>query len=107
MSITSSDTGPRMTSNKPYLIRALYEWVLDNNLTPHVVVDATLEGVVVPVKYIEDGKIVLNISPMAVKDLEMLNEGVFFSARFGGVAMSIAVPTYAVIAVYAQENGRG
>lgn len=96
-----------MTSSRPYLIRALHEWVLDNDMTPYLLVDATREGVDVPRQSVQDGKIVLNISPSAVQGLVLGNEWVEFSARFGGVATPVSVPTPAVLAIYARENGRG
>ena len=96
-----------MTSNRPYLIRAIHEWILDNNCTPYLLVDAGAEGVEVPAEYIQDGKIVLNISPNAVEGLRLGNEEVGFLARFHGVSQLIAVPVSAVNAIYGKENGRG
>ncbi|MGD2083948.1 MAG: ClpXP protease specificity-enhancing factor [Chromatiales bacterium] len=96
-----------MTSNRPYLIRAFYEWIVDNGLTPHLLVDATAEGAVVPERYVEGGRIVLNVGPTAVQGLRLDNDLVSFSARFGGVPMSVRVPPPAVLGVYARENGRG
>ena len=96
-----------MTSNRPYLIRALHEWLTDNGLTPHILVDASQPGVSVPGQFIEDGKVVLNISRNAVKQLELANEWVAFEARFSGQPESIKVPVAAVIAIYARENGQG
>lgn len=97
-----------MTSSKPYMIRALYEWIVDNNCTPHIVVDAHSSGVMVPQEYVnKNGEIVLNISPGAVQDLNLENESVSFSARFAGVSHDIYVPSVAVLGVYARENGRG
>lgn len=96
-----------MSSSRPYLIRALNEWIVDNDLTPYLLVDAEQEGVQVPRQFIQDGKIVLNISPVAVRDLQLSNEGVHFNARFGGVAMEVMVPSRAVLAIYARENGQG
>ncbi len=96
-----------LTPTKPYLIRAFYEWILDNDLTPHLMVDAEIQGVQVPVEFISDGQIVLNIADSAVKSLELGNEWVYFSARFGGVPQEIHVPMIAVKAIYAQENGKG
>lgn len=95
-----------MTSNRPYLLRALNEWILDNGLTPHILVDTLVEGVHVPTDYIEEDKIVLNISPNATRDLVISNDFVLFSARFNGTAMSVEVPMQAVMAIYAQENGQ-
>jgi stringent starvation protein B len=96
-----------MTSNRPYLIRALYEWLVDNNLTPHLLVEANANDVTVPTQFIEDGKIVLNIGPAAVRHLEMGNERICFEARFGGSPMQVAFPPAAVLGIYARENGRG
>lgn len=97
-----------MNSTKPYLIRAFYEWILDNNCTPYLLVNAELPHVVVPKTHIEeDGTIVLNIMPMAVQRLVMNNEMVSFHARFNGNAWEICIPIYAVLAIYAHENGQG
>lgn len=96
-----------MTSNRPYLVRALYEWILDNGMTPHLLVDAAHPRAVVPVQFIKDGKIVLNVSPTAVRALVLGNERVEFDARFGGVPMDVEVPVEAVLGIYARENGRG
>ena len=96
-----------MTSNRPYLIRALYEWLVDNGLTPHLLVEAGADDVLVPTQFVEDGKIVLNIGPAAVRNLELANEGIRFEARFGGSPMQVAFPTKAVLGIYARENGRG
>ena len=96
-----------MTSNRPYLIRAINEWLIDNQLTPHLLVNADTEGVEVPQNFIQDGKIVLNIGPHAVEGLRVTNEEVTFLARFSGVSQLISFPVSAVLAVYARENGRG
>lgn len=96
-----------MTSSRPYLIRALYEWITDNDMTPHLLVDAQQEGVVVPPSVIRDGKVTFNISMTAVRDLQLENDMISFSARFGGVAQAIFVPPSAVLGVYARENGQG
>lgn len=96
-----------MDSSRPYLIRAIYEWVVDNSLTPYVLVDATMPNVAVPERFVEDGKIILNIAPQAVGGLNLGNESVEFDARFSGVAQHVYVPVQAVKAVYAFENGRG
>ncbi|WP_369601433.1 ClpXP protease specificity-enhancing factor [Hahella sp. SMD15-11] len=96
-----------MTSSRPYLIRALNEWILDNGLTPYLVVDAGCTGVDVPSDYVSAGQIVLNISPGAVRGLTLGNEWIEFSARFGGVPTAVRVPVRAVLAVYARENGQG
>lgn len=102
-----SDVLDGFTSNKPYLFRALYEWILDNNATPYVLVDANLPNVVVPTEHIKDGQIVLNICPGAIQNWFVDNSAVSFSARFSGKALSIHFPMQAVLAIYAQENGMG
>lgn len=96
-----------MTSNKPYFIRAIYEWICDNNLTPYVVVNAKDHSVQVPTQYVEDGKIILNISPEAAHALLINNEKVEFMARFSGAAMKVYAPIRAILAIYARENGQG
>ena len=98
---------PSMTSHRPYLLRALYEWIADNGLTPHLLVDATRPGVRVPTHAVKDGRIVLNIAERAVAHLQMDNDDVRFSARFGGVSHAVIVPIDAVLAIYARENGQG
>jgi stringent starvation protein B len=89
------------------LLRAFYDWILDNRMTPYIVVDATLPGVDVPDQYVEDGRIILNINPSAVRDLSLGNDHLSFNARFSGVPCSVYAPIRAVTAVYAKENGRG
>ncbi|WP_068712129.1 ClpXP protease specificity-enhancing factor [Vibrio tritonius] len=96
-----------MTPRRPFMLRAYYDWLLENDLTPHLVVDATLNGVKVPLEYVQDGQIVLNIAPRAVGNLQLGNDEVTFSARFGGRPHLVIVPLYAVQAVYARENGAG
>jgi len=96
-----------MTSNRPYLIRALYDWLVDNELTPYLLVDADRDSVEVPSRYVEEGRIVLNVSPTAVRDLDLGNELIAFEARFGGNAFAISLPPDAVLGVYARENGKG
>jgi len=96
-----------MTSHRPYLLRALYEWIADNGMTPHVLVDATQSGVRVPPHTIKDGKVVLNIADRAVAKLEMDNDSLRFTARFGGVSHPILVPIPAIMAIYARETGQG
>ena len=98
---------PPMSSQRPYLLRALYEWIADNGMTPHVLVDARMPGVRVPAHTVKDGQVVLNIAERAVVRLEMDNDALRFSARFGGVSQSVVVPMAAVIAVYARETGQG
>ncbi|GLS25403.1 stringent starvation protein B [Marinibactrum halimedae] len=97
-----------MTSSKPYMIKALYDWIVDNHCTPYLLVDSLCDGVLVPQQYVnKDGQIVLNISPSAVMGLDMSLESIGFNARFGGVPMDIYVPCYAVVGIYAKENGQG
>ncbi|GGK11141.1 ClpXP protease specificity-enhancing factor [Luteimonas terricola] len=97
----------RMTSHRPYLLRALYEWIVDNGMTPHLLVDATRAGVRVPAHTVKDGRVVLNVAERAVARLDMDNEAVSFTARFGGVSHSVLVPVGAVLAIYARETGQG
>ncbi|MBS1211922.1 MAG: stringent starvation protein [Proteobacteria bacterium] len=96
-----------MSPLKPYLIRAVYEWIVDNECTPYLLVDAEANGVIAPRQYVEDGRIVLNLRPQAVQGLSMGDQQIAFSARFGGQPMQVSVPTTAVLAIYARENGRG
>lgn len=96
-----------MTSSRPYLMRALYEWIVDNACTPYVVVNASRDDVQVPQAYVKDGQIVLNIAPGAVVGFQLGNDAMEFNARFGGVAMQIYVPMSAVLGIYARENGQG
>jgi len=102
----SEDT-PRMTSYRPYLLRALTEWINDNGMTPHILVDAGVPGVRVPPGAVREGKVVLNIAERAVVGLHMDNEWIGFTARFGGVSQAVSVPVGAVQAVYARETGQG
>lgn len=97
-----------MISRRPYLIRAIYDWVLDNQLTPHMLVAADAPGVHVPDQFVtEDGKITINVSPSAVRDLALGNDFIRFSARFSGRPFEVEVPPGAVLALYARENGQG
>ncbi|NKN33885.1 ClpXP protease specificity-enhancing factor [Marichromatium bheemlicum] len=96
-----------MTSTKPYLIRAIYEWILDNDMTPHLVVDVSYPGMRVPMEFAEDGRLVLNISPSATRNLLIGNEWIEFNARFGGVARDLLIPADAVIGIFTRENGQG
>jgi len=96
-----------MTSNRPYLVRALYDWIVDNELTPHILVDAEFPHVRVPPHTVRQGKVVLNVGPNAVRDLMLDNEQITFSARFGGQPFMVFVPVAAVQAIYARENGQG
>ena len=97
----------KMTSNQPYLLRAIYDWLVDNNCTPHIVVNANLPGVSVPQQYVSDGQIVLNIAPRAVNDFAMDLDAVAFSTRFGGVPTDIYIPVKAIMGIYARENRQG
>jgi len=96
-----------MTSNRPYLIRAVYEWIADNDMTPHLLVDAQYVGLRVPPQAVKDGRVVLNIAARAVNQLELGNEEIRFLARFGGVSQSVRVPLPAILAIYALESGQG
>ncbi|MEJ2762052.1 MAG: ClpXP protease specificity-enhancing factor [Gammaproteobacteria bacterium] len=96
-----------MTSNRPYILRALHEWIIDNGMTPYVLVNAEMPDVAVPEQYVQDGRVVLNVSPTAVKDLLMGNDFVTFSARFSGRPSAVVLPMKAILAIYAKENGKG
>jgi stringent starvation protein B len=97
----------KMTANRPYLLRAFYEWIVDNNCTPYLVVDATFSGVKVPTQFVQNGQIVLNVTPSAVGNLQLANDAVTFNARFGGQPFALYIPVNAVLAIYAKENGAG
>jgi len=96
-----------MTSNRPYLLRALYEWIADNNMTPHILVEAGAAGVDVPEQAVQKGKVILNVDHSAVRDLELGNEWLTFRARFSGNEHHVSVPIEAVLAIYSKENGQG
>lgn len=96
-----------MTSSKPYILRAIYEWLLDNEMTPHLLVDANAEDVLVPMQFVQDGRIILNIAPSAVQSLSLENFDVTFSARFGGKPFNLFIPMAAILGIYAKENGQG
>ncbi len=96
-----------MTSTRPYLIRAIYEWIIENRCTPYILVNANAVGVRVPRQAIKDGQVLLNVAPHAIDRLELGLEEVRFNARFSGVSQSICAPTAAVLAIYAHENGQG
>lgn len=96
-----------MTSTKPYLFRGIYEWIEDNGMTPHIVVDAMGEGVFVPQDYVEDGQITLNIASASIDLYQMDNKLVHFSARFNGISQELTVPMQSVLGIYARENGQG
>jgi len=97
----------QMTSSRPYLIRAMYQWIADNGMTPHLLVDVSVDGVRVPEQHIQNGKIILNIAPMAINGLVLGDAEITFSARFSGQPMGLHIPVEAVLAVYAKENGQG
>jgi len=96
-----------VTSSKPYLVRALYEWILDNDTTPYILVDTSSDQVLIPQGIASDGKVVLNLTPAAIENLELTNEYISFSARFNGVSEDLYCPISALMAIYARENGEG
>jgi len=96
-----------MTPTRPYLLKAFYDWLLDNEMTPHLLVNATLPQVKVPQQYVRDGQIVLNIAPQAVTLFNLGQDAISFSARFGGVPFQVYIPMAAVEAIHARENGMG
>lgn len=96
-----------MSSQKPYLVRAIFDWLVDNGHTPHLLVDATIEGVQVPHEFINEGKIVLNIDPGAVRNYHADNDWISFSARFSGKAMELFIPIIAIRSIYGKENNQG
>lgn len=96
-----------MTPTRPYLVRAIYDWIIDNRCTPYLLLDAAVAGVRVPRQAIKDGRVLLNVAPHAVDRLELGLDEIRFNARFSGVSQSIVAPTAAVLAIYAQENGQG
>ena len=96
-----------MTSNKPYLIRALYEWLVDNDATPHIMVNTTIDDVMIPDGIDKDGQVVLNIATRSVQGLEMENTHIAFTARFSGAPHNIYIPISAVMAIYSMEDGEG
>lgn len=96
-----------MTPSRPYILRALYEWILDNDMTPHIAVDVKVQGVMVPDALYNQAQLVMNMGVSAIKDLHMHNEGVSFSARFGGVPQTVYFPTASILAIFAKESGEG
>ena len=96
-----------MTSSRPYLVRAMYQWIVDNGMTPHLLVDVSVDGVQVPAEHVQNGKIILNIAPMAITGLVLADTEISFSARFSGKSVGIYIPVESVLAVYAKENGQG
>lgn len=96
-----------MTPRRPYIFRAFYDWILDNDLTPYVVVNTSINGVLVPQEFVKDNQIVLNIAPQSVGQYLANNDQIEFNARFSGVPQHIVVPMAAIEAIYARENGVG
>lgn len=107
MTRSAPPSPPRMSSNRPYLLRAMYDWITDNGLTPYLLVDARQPGVQVPAFAIKDGKVVLNIAMRAVDALDLGDDRIRFQARFSGASHALSIPLVAVEAIYAQENGQG
>lgn len=105
--MSNDDETTAMSSNRPYLLRAIYDWITDNDLTPYILVDAGRDGVRVPPQVIKNGQVVLNLAMRAVANLDLGNDWISFQARFSGVSQSILIPVPAVLALYAQENGQG
>lgn len=103
----TNGSAPGMTSRRPYLLRAMYSWIVDNGMTPHLLVDASRPGVKVPAFAVNDGKVVLNVADRAVAALDMGNEEISFTARFGGVSHPVRVPIGAVLLIYARETSQG
>lgn len=97
----------KMTPNKPYFIRAVYDWLVDNEKTPYILVDASLPCVEVPQEYVNNGRIVLDISPSACRGLHIDNHKILFTAKFSGISTQVLIHPLAVMAIYASENGRG
>lgn len=96
-----------MTPSRPYIVRALYEWIVDNNCTPYILVNAYGDGVAVPQEHVKDGQIILNISPMAVQGLSLGDDRIDFDGRFSGISTQVSVPIASVLGIYAKENGQG
>lgn len=96
-----------MSSSRPYIVRALYDWILENECTPYILVNAYADGVEVPQEHVKDGQIILNIAPTAVQNLFIENEAVNFDGRFAGIPKRVFVPITAVMGIYAKENGQG
>lgn len=102
-----SSSTSAMNSCRPYLLKALYNWIIDNQMTPYLLVNANLPNVQVPQQYVQEGKIILNVAPLAVKDLSIDQVAVKFSARFNNIVQQVYVPVAAVLGIYTKENGRG
>lgn len=103
----SDDTLLPMSSSRPYFLRAMWQWLVDNDLTPHILVDAEYPETQIPQQFVQDGQIVLNISPSAAMGLSLENDWITFNARFSGTPMNVSIPTAAVMGIYARENGQG
>ena len=97
----------KMTSTRPYLIRAIHEWITDNQLTPYILVNAQTPAMRIPERYVDNGRIILNIGYNAVRELTLDNDRINFNARFDGQTMNVSIPIQAVMAIYAKENGQG
>lgn len=104
--MTDETNLPPLTPTRPYMVRAIYQWIEDNALTPYLMVDATHEHARVPMEYVQDGRIVLSIATASVGKIEMENDFIFFTARFGGVSQEIWIPMQAVMGIYAKENSQ-
>jgi len=96
-----------MTNNRPYIARALYDWIVDNACTPYILVDSHWPSIVLPPQFLDEEKIVLNISPAATRELNITNDEMTFFTRFDGETFTIRIPTNALLAIYAKENGQG
>ncbi len=103
----TTKTTTAMTSSRPYLIRAIYDWIVDNHLTPYLLVNAEYPGVEIPLEYVTDGRVILNISPEACRGLHLENDRIVLTTRFSGRTVQLALSPGAVLAIYAKENGRG
>jgi stringent starvation protein B len=97
----------QQTSRRPYLVRAMHEWMTANSQTPHLVVDAAIAGAEIPKAYVREGRITLNVSWQATQGLKLGNDWIEFNARFGGVPQQVRVPIAAVLGIYARETGQG
>ncbi len=106
MTTTTTPT-TKMTSSRPYLIRAIYDWILDNRLTPYLLVNAEYPGVEIPLEYVTAGRVILNISPESCRGLHLDNDRIVLTTRFSGRTVQLALSPGAVLAIYAKENGRG
>ena len=95
------------TSPRPYNLRAVYEWLIDNNLKPYVLIDVLVDGVIVPQEYVENGKIVLDISREAATNIHLYNKHIEFDVRFGGKSFSVFLPMQSILAIYDKKNGLG